>query len=131
MEAKTIKNIYVNWVHENFDFEDLGKDKVRVQTPYLDQFSDGIEFLITEESGKYRITDEQYNTWHLRIHGHDVLEKDSSLYTHFIGILKRYNVKVDKQGVLYKEVNKNNLVEGIHDMVKVVQEMTTLEKNKK
>lgn len=128
MEAKTIKNIYVNWVHENFDFEDLGNDKVRVQTPYLDQFSDGIEFLITEENGKYRITDEQYNTWHLSIHGYDVLEENSSLHTQFIGILKRYDVKVDKQEALYKDVDKNDLVEGIHDMVKVVQEMTTLEK---
>lgn len=70
-KSQVLKNVYFNWLMEEYTFSDLDKNVVKISTPFLDTDFDTITmYAVFMQNGKIKVTDDGWTINNLENFGH-------------------------------------------------------------
>ncbi|UQS81898.1 DUF1828 domain-containing protein [Bombilactobacillus folatiphilus] len=76
--AKELSEAYIKWVKESYKYQQISNETVRIDLPFLDNFSDEIVmYVISEDADNLRITDDGWTLDNLQSLGLNILHSPS------------------------------------------------------
>lgn len=119
MNAKEIKQEYLDFISQNAIFGEISETQTDVVTPYVDPYGEAIGFTIKHDGRFFTITDLGYTAWNLSVNGIDIIKKGRR--RSLLDSLLQYNgFDLNTDEHICRTVTKKNLGQAIHDMTQLL-----------
>lgn len=119
MDVNKMKNEYLDYIHQNTQFNQKTIDRVEIVTPFVDSFGEGIYFYIEQQNNKYLVTDQGFTLWSLSAFGVNLLKKQTSRHSLLNSLLQYSGFSLNKEDIC-KLVSYRDLPQAIHDMTQLL-----------
>lgn len=93
--ASKLKDAYMNWVKEEYDFTDVSNNYVAISTPFIDSMHDNIEISAKVDGNNILLTDLGETIFNLESQGFLFNRKNTKSYTLLHQTLNDFNIQID------------------------------------
>ena len=118
---------YYGWLRENTVAEfNTGTDWIRISTPFIGQFNDGIDIYVKKTDNTIEMTDDGITIANLSFSGIDILRSNQrKKYIDYI--LCNYGITLTSNNELYIKSDINNFANTKHMLISAIREISDME----
>lgn len=99
--ATMLKEAYMNWVKEEYDFTDVSNGYVAISTPFINSMYDNIEISAKVDGNNILLTDLGQTVFDLESQGYLFNRKNSNNYKLLHRTINDFNVQINDNDELF------------------------------